>query len=199
MTSDARTRRQQRRLVLLATLRVLATSTAVVVAYYLLPLDRLEAAPVAVPVVVGLLILAAVGAWDIRAIVEAKHPSIRAVEALSGYVPLFLVLFASVYFLMSRTNPTSFNVHPLTRTDTLYFTLTVFSTVGFGDINATSQTARVAVMIQIVLNLVLLGLGLRLLTQAVQIGVTRRHAEQPFPDTSTPSEEADAGGPPAGG
>ena len=33
--------------------------------------------------------------------------------------------------------------HPLTRTDTLYFAVTFFSTVGFGDIAAKSEAARV--------------------------------------------------------
>jgi hypothetical protein len=33
----------------------------------------------------------------------------------------------------------------LTRTDALYFTVTVFSTVGFGDITAKTETARLVV------------------------------------------------------
>ena len=32
---------------------------------------------------------------------------------------------------------------PLTRTDAQYFTVTIFATVGFGDITAVTQTARV--------------------------------------------------------
>ena len=163
---------------LLVTLRVLATTTVVVALYYLLPLNHLVGRLVAVPLGVGIVLLLAVATWQIRAVVEARNPTIRAIEALAGYLPLFLVVFASCYYLMSRADSTSFNVQHLTRTDTLYFTLTVFSTVGFGDINATSQVARVIVMIQIVLNLLLLGAGLRLLTQAVQTGASRRQAEQ---------------------
>ena len=52
-------------------------------------------------------------------------------------VPLFLLLFASTYFLMERASAASFT-QPLTRTDALYFTVTVFSTVGFGDISPKS-------------------------------------------------------------
>ena len=80
--------------------------------------------------------------------------------------------------MLAGTDAAAFNVPSLTRTDALYFTLTIFSTVGFGDIHATSQTARAVVMAQLVLNLILYGLGLRMLTQAVQTGVARRLLEQ---------------------
>jgi voltage-gated potassium channel len=61
-------------------------------------------------------------------------------------------------------------VHTLTRTDSLYFTVTVFATVGFGDINPTSQAARVLVTVQMILDLLVLGLGIRVFTSAVQFG-----------------------------
>ena len=101
-----------------------------------------------------------------------------AVEALAGTIPLFLVLFAASYFLMVHANAASFSSHHLTRTDALYFTVTVFSTVGFGDITATSQSARALVMTQIVLDLVIFGLGIRILTQAVHVGRARQPAEK---------------------
>ncbi len=165
---------------LLVTLRVLATTTIFVVLYYAVPLNHLTGRLVAVPLGAGILMLLGVAAWELRSVAEAKNPNIRAIEALAAYIPLFLVVFAASYYLMSRADPASFNIQHLTRTDTLYFTITVFSTVGFGDINATSQVARIIVMIQIVLNLLLLGAGLRLLTQAVQTGANRRQAEQPL-------------------
>jgi voltage-gated potassium channel len=55
-------------------------------------------------------------------------------------------------------------------TDALYFTLTVFSTLGFGDITATSQSATVIVMVQMVLDLVILGLGVQVYRGAVSMG-----------------------------
>ena len=83
---------------------------------------------------------------------------------------------------MAQADPANFNVEGLTRTDSLYFTLTIFSTVGFGDITATSQGARTMVMVQMVLNLVLIGAGVRLLTAAVHTGVARRQAESASDD-----------------
>jgi preprotein translocase subunit YajC len=98
---------------------------------------------------------------------------VRAAETLALILPFFLLLFASTYFLMARASAASFT-QPLTRTDALYFTVTVFSTVGFGDITAKSETARVVVIVQMLADLVLLGAGIRVLLSAVQRGRERR-------------------------
>jgi hypothetical protein len=56
----------------------------------------------------------------------------------------------------------------------LYFTMTVFATVGFGDIAPVTPAARAVVLGQMVGNLVVLGLLLRLVTSAVRINRRRR-------------------------
>ncbi len=99
----------------------------------------------------------------------------EAAEALATTVPLFLLLFASAYFVMARASPANFSTHPLTRTDSLYFTITTFSTVGYGDITAASQAARLVVTAQIILDLLALGLGIRVFIGTVQ----RARQEQP--------------------
>ncbi len=68
---------------------------------------------------------------------------------------------------MAHNVPDSFT-DPLTRTDSLYFTVTVFATVGFGDIAPVTQAARVLVTVQMVGNLLLLGIALRVVVLAVQ-------------------------------
>jgi voltage-gated potassium channel Kch len=93
-----------------------------------------------------------------------------------------LLLFAAGYFLMAKTSPASFT-HHLTRTDALYFTVTTFSTVGYGDITRASESARLVVTVQIILDLLILGLGIRVFTQAVNLGRARRNN----PDSSQPS------------
>ena len=109
-------------------LRPLATTVILVALYYLLPLDHLK--NVLVVLVAGLLILLAVTACQLRKVVNHEHPTIRAVEALAATLPLFLLLFAWAYFTMVGVSPANFNTHSLTRTDAIYFTVTVFSTVG---------------------------------------------------------------------
>jgi voltage-gated potassium channel len=77
--------------------------------------------------------------------------------------------------MMEQSNADNFNVDTLTRTDSMYFTVTVFATVGFGDISAASQAARVAVMAQMILDLLVLCLVVKVFLGAVEIG--RRQGE----------------------
>ena len=72
--------------------------------------------------------------------------------------------------MASKTERAVVNVAGLvqTRTDALYFTVTVFSTVGFGDIVAVSQPARLVVTVQMLLDLLALGLVVRAFVGAVQ-------------------------------
>jgi len=74
---------------------------------------------------------------------------------------------------MARLSPGSFTA-PLTRTDALYFTVTVFSTVGFGDITAKTETARLVVTGQMIADLVILGLAIKAIVSAVRRGRQRR-------------------------
>jgi hypothetical protein len=131
-------------------------------AFALAPLDfrgrdvlgvRLAASVVLPMLVLGLQILA---------VARSPYPRLRAVEAVAISFPLLICLFASTYYGMGRANPAGFN-EALTRTDALYFTVTVFATVGFGDIVASSQVARIAVTIQMVADLLLIGVIARVL------------------------------------
>jgi hypothetical protein len=178
---------KRRRLTALALLRSLATATVLVALYYLLPLDHIPSVPLGVLLAIGLVILLSVAAWQVRTIVSANHPTVRAIGALATTVPLFLLLFASTYFLMARTSPASFSDH-LTRTDALYFTVTTFSTVGYGDITAVSESARLVVIAQMILDLLALGLGIRVFTGAVQRGRQRPRPDPDPDDLGSPPE-----------
>ena len=160
--------------------RTLGAAALLVAIYYVAPLDRMNDIPLPVSLGIALLALAGVTAWQIGAISRAADPGMRAVEALATTLPLFLLLFAAAYFLMAQDDPASFSANPLTRTDTLYLTITIFSTVGFGDISAASQTARLVVSAQMLLDLLVLGLGIRLF-----IGAVERGREQQVPDENT--------------
>jgi voltage-gated potassium channel len=167
---------RRRRIIIIGLLRALAITAAVVAAYYLLPLDRLAGVPLGFSFVAGLVVLTAMSVYQFRAIINASYPAIRAIEALAATAPLFLVLFAAIYFLTAQADLNNFNVHSLTRTDALYFTVTVFTTVGFGDIVATTQVARLVVTVQMILDLVVLGLGVRVFLGAVQRGRQQKHS-----------------------
>ena len=172
-TDTAREGRSRRfRRVLATLLRALGSTVGLVAIYYLLPLDR-TSIPVAVGMLaVGLLALGGLVAFQVRSIIRATFPALRAVGALATSVPLFLLLFAGTYYVMGGISEANFS-EPLTRTDALYFTVTVFATVGFGDIVATTEGARVVVMGQMVAGIVIIGLGARIIVDAVKRGQQR--------------------------
>jgi Ion channel. len=176
--------RSSRRQTLRATLRSLLTSAVLVAAYYRLPLDSAFTPGTVLALVGGILAVALLLAWQIREITRAPRPELRAMEALATTFPLYLLLFATVYYLMEHSAAGSFS-EPLSRTDALYFTMTVFSTVGFGDISPRSQTARLLVTGQMTVNLLLIGVAARLLVSAVQRGRLQRNAP------GTPGTESD--------
>ncbi|MEU6284788.1 potassium channel family protein [Streptomyces sp. NPDC047028] len=162
-----------RRAAAVALLRAGLLAAALVTAYYLLPLDRAGRGGTTAVLVCGLLAVAAVFAWEVRTITRSPHPRLKAVEALTATLALYLVLFAGTYYLMEGSTAGSFS-EPLTKTDALYFTLTTFTTVGYGDISARSQTARVVTMFQMAGGLALVGVAARILAYAVQTGVRRQ-------------------------
>jgi voltage-gated potassium channel len=91
-------------------------------------------------------------ALQLRMIIEAEVPQIRAAEAVVESVLMFLCLFALLYASMSTTDPSAFT-EPLTKMDALYFTTVTFATVGFGDITPVSQLARAIVTVQMIAGL----------------------------------------------
>src|SRR5262245_27185742 len=117
-------------------------STAVVVAiYYLLPLDHSSAGFDITALLAGLVAFIVLVTFQIRWIITSRWPALRALEALGISVPLFLLLFASTYVIMAAHSASNFSA-PMTHTNGLYFAVTVFATVGFGDITAKTEVAR---------------------------------------------------------
>jgi voltage-gated potassium channel len=162
-----------RRTVVWAVLRGFLSATVLVVLYYVLPLGEPLGTGTVVRVLIGLAVFVAITVWQIRTITGSPYPGMKAVEALGLLFPFYMLLFASTYFVMERASAASFT-EPLTRTDALYFTTTVFSTVGFGDIAPKSEPARIVLIVQMLGDLALLGAGARLLLGAVRRGRQRR-------------------------
>lgn len=164
--------RQRRRLFLRTVVRALVTPLVLLVLYYALPLDRPVHPLDAVLLALGFVVFAAATAWQVRSITCSAYPRLRTVEALTVLGPVFLLMFAGSYFLLDTGHRGSFTM-PLSRTDALYFTLTVFTTVGFGDITPRTGTSRVLVMIQMIGDLVLIGVVAKVLVGAMRIGIDR--------------------------
>jgi voltage-gated potassium channel len=131
-----------------------------------------------VRVLVFVVVLAAlVGllAYSIRSIAGHSHPLLRGIEALTTLFALFVVAFSVAYLGMSHANAQSFS-ESLDHVGSLYFTVVVFSTVGFGDIAPKTDSARLVVMVQILLDFVFIGVAVRMIVVAIQRRVGRGHA-----------------------
>ncbi|MEU9786935.1 potassium channel family protein [Streptomyces phaeochromogenes] len=167
-----------RRETAVSVVRAVGIAAGLVTAYYLLPLDDRGTARTATLLTCGLLAVVLVFLWEVRAITRSTSPRLKAVEALAVTLALYLVLFSSAYYLLDHSSPGSFS-EPLNRTDALYFTLTTFTTVGFGDITALSQTGRVVTMLQMLGGLILVGIAAKVLAGAVRAGLRRQGREPP--------------------
>jgi hypothetical protein len=116
----------------------------------------------------GLIVLAGLVVWHVRATNQARYPAVRAIEALATSVPFLLLTFSAAYYMMQKSSPGAFAV-ALTRLDALYFSVTVFATVGFGDITAHSELARAVVTVQMIVDFIFVGTVVRVLIGVAQI------------------------------
>ena len=131
----------------------------------------------------GLLVFAGIAAWQVRAITGSRYPQVKAVEVLALILPLYLLVFASTYYVIEPAAVADFT-QPLTRTDALYFARDRISTVGFGNIVPGSRGRPVVLMVQMLGDLALLGAGARILLGAV------RRGQQQRTDTGDPADPA---------
>ena len=165
------------KLALLALLRMTVSVSVLFTAYFLMPARRAGQGSDVPWLIVELCVFAMVVAVQVPAIIKARHPVLRASEALAILVPVYLLIFARIYLSTSLHNASAFN-EPLTAASALYFTVSVFASVGFGDIVAHADSMRLLVTLQMLLNLVVFGVVIRVLATAARRGVARR-ADQP--------------------
>jgi voltage-gated potassium channel len=171
--------------------RSVLVSVAIVVLYFALPL-RPDNPTAFVWLSGGLLLVVVLLVWQVRHILTASHPRLRAVEAMATTLSLFLVLFATAHYLLDENAPGSYS-QTLTRVDALYFVVTTFATVGFGDIVPVTQTARVLTTAQMVADLLLVGLIVRVLLGAVQEGLRRQRRATGTDDQRAATDRTQAG------
>jgi voltage-gated potassium channel len=162
-------RRQRRRAVIGMMISVALAWALLFGIYYLVPFTDLTGAQSLVRLVLGILFFVGVLAWQLRQVTKAELPGLRAIHALGVAIPLFLLVFAVVYLSLSQSDSARFS-EPLNHTGALYLVITIFSTVGFGDITPKGDLTRIFVSIQMLLDLVALGAVVRLLTTAAKSG-----------------------------
>lgn len=139
-------------------------------AYALLPIREETAWAVGGAAVLGLVVLGMVFVRQLRRIARAEYPAIAGIEALLLVFGMFLTLFAFLYVALSQSDPAAFT-QPVGKVAGVYFSVTVLATVGFGDIAAASDAARLVVTFQMVVDLILIGAALRLLADSARRAV----------------------------
>jgi voltage-gated potassium channel len=166
--------RDRRRAVMMTTGRSVLAFGVVLGVYFLLPVGEWASdAATLVRLALGVLFFGAVLAWQIRQILRSSVPALQAVEALIVAIPTFIAVYASTYLSVEGAAPGSFSA-PLDKPAALYFTIVTLGTVGYGDIAPVTTAARMAVSSQILLDLVLIAVVLRLLTGAARRSLDRR-------------------------
>jgi voltage-gated potassium channel len=152
--------------------RALITAALLVFVYFVLPIEHRPHQSVVLRLTLALVLFVVVLANEIRLISGHERPMLRASVAMATIIPLFLVLFAWIYLTMARAYPAAFGVR-LDRISALYFTVSVFSTVGFGDITPKTDVARLVVTVQMLADLAVVAVVIRLILGAATRGVNR--------------------------
>lgn len=150
---------------------VLATTGASIVvlgAYLVVPLDgRFNGLLVALVVVLASVSLIPMSVALARRVLVSERPLLDAGRAIFTWITLLTVSFASLYYVLGTSQVDQFRGIE-TKLDAIYFTVTLTTTVGFGDIVPVGQAARGVVTAHMVVNFVLLAAALRVLSWAVR-------------------------------
>ena len=192
---------QRRRAVAATAGGSLILAAAIITLYYLLPLDsgRADAGTVLRLCIGGVVFVVAM-VIEVRRILRADLPQLRAAEAAIVALALFLALFASAYVSLAHSSPVNFNTK-VNRTGGLYFAIVTLGTVGYGDIVPTSDFARILVSVQVVVDLVFLAVLLRLVVGVARLSLHREGGQgeggqgdqggqpgPPYPDVGPPED-----------
>jgi voltage-gated potassium channel len=136
------------------------------VGYYLLPVRALAQPEIIARLgggVVALALVSLVLRTALRRSRRAMSPALYRAQWLLMALYLLILGFALAYAVVAGWTEGQI-VGISNRTDALYFSVTVTSTLGFGDVHASGTVARVIVTVHMLINLLYLGTALRLLS-----------------------------------
>jgi voltage-gated potassium channel len=163
-----------RPILLAAMARVSGIVAAVLLVYFLIPIEGKNAATAAAAgALLGITIILTVFARQMARISRSQRPVLAALEALVLVFGLFLCSFALLHVSISEADPGAYT-QVVDKVAGIYFTTTILTTVGFGDISPVSDTARVVVTLQMILGLLLIGSAVKALGFSARRAVTAR-------------------------
>lgn len=154
--------------------RMVLATVALLTAYWLIPLEWFDEGWSAFAVLVlGLGVYLFLVVRRMIRLRDSPRPMADLGEALVIVVVTLVTLFALTYAILSRNIDDAFNV-ALDKESALYFSMTVTTTTGFGDIVATTNRVRDMVTFQMFITLLILAVAVRGVTAAAQYGRKRQ-------------------------
>ena len=167
-TSDKMTKSEVRRWLFIVGARAIFAAVAVLALYWFLPPEWFDEnwAGFAL-LVIGMVGYGVLVLTRMRRLRNSPRPMVELGEALVLVVVTLVTLFAFTYVVLSRNIEGAFNV-PLDKHSALYFSMTVTTTTGFGDITATATNVRDVVTFQMFMTLLVLAGAVRGVTTAAQ-------------------------------
>jgi voltage-gated potassium channel len=174
--------------------RLAATCAAIIALYFLVPATpRLAQHDVLARTLASVAALGLV-AWLVtrQLRLHIDHDD-RRVDGLVASVVTMVMVFSLCFYLLEQQQPSQLeDLH--TRVDALYFTMSTLVTIGYGDVHAVGQTARILVMVQMLFDVVFIAAASSLLSSRVR-AVAARHAQARRSDGSPrpPGDSAPGG------
>jgi hypothetical protein len=98
----------------------------------------------------------------VQRIESSDTPVLDAVLAVTITITALVLGFSAIYLILAERPDEVAGLE--TRLDSVYFTVTTLATVGTGDIHAQGQIARGVAIVQMLTNVVVLAVSVRLLT-----------------------------------
>lgn len=176
------------------TLRILLILALMLGGYWLIPLSWFDTSRA--PLVLMVVGLSAYLMLVIRRMVRLSHaenPMLQLGESIVIVVVGLVCLFAFIYAVLSRNDPGAFS-QEVDKHAALYFSMTVTTTTGFGDIVGVSTAARSLVTAQMFITLIVLATAVRGVTSAAQLGSRRAQQRKEVGSDGSVSDESSSDG-----
>jgi voltage-gated potassium channel len=161
--------------------RAAAAVALLLLAYFVVPVEPdpngLRLALRSAGTLILVLVVAFLVTGQVRRQLAATEPTgdaeVRALLRLAVALVAGLLVFALADYVVANSRPGEFS-GLRTRVDALYFALATLTTVGYGDVSAEGQVARVVVSAQMVFSIGVLATGASI--------VVRQMTQRPRPD-----------------
>ncbi|MGO4257233.1 potassium channel family protein [Marmoricola sp. RAF53] len=167
-----------------STLISLATFSAVIAAYFFIPVESGQSSwRVALSVVITSVAIGVV-TWvvvkEFRRQAQGAGPHLTGIQLLVLF-ELVLVIFALGYYSLAVHGTDQMDGIE-TRLDALYFTATTMATVGYGDIHPEGQLARAIATAQMAFDIIFVAAFVRLITVGVRVRIEQHQSAKKSTD-----------------